>query len=246
MGREVSGASLTTSRVVWGSRMCYARLFCTLSQVGWGGEREPHAAVRHLARRASCPKSRGQKAALTTTGSWWPRLCRGWGACLVRSCDEERAARASVGLWELVRGLDRQLGPVDEPWVLEVDESPGERVPSRRLTEQGTPSTLESSLTSSASASPGEIGERTMGAVCSRSALAYWRRSSASRAKSRDSEGGGTAPEGCVGSPGSTDDSREELLLAAGEGVAADWSAPSAGTSAMGLLCCVDQLAGHG
>ena len=170
----------------------------------------------------------------------------GWGACLMRSCDEERAARASVGLGNWEKGLDRQLGPVDEPWVEEFDESPGEGAPSRRLTEQGTPSTLESSLTSSASASSGEIGERTMGAVCSRSVLTYCRRRSASRPRSRDSEGGGTASEGCVGSSGSTDESHEESLLTAGEGVAADWPAPSAGASAVGLLRCVVQLAGHG
>ena len=70
---------------------------------------------------------------------------------------------------------------VASPWVEGFDGSPGEGAPSRRLTEQGTPSTLESSLTSSASASSGEIGERTMGAVCSRSALTYCRRRSASR-----------------------------------------------------------------
>ena len=137
----------------------------------------------------------------------------------MRNCDKERAARASVGFGNWEKGLDRQLGPVDEPWVVEVDEHPGERVPSRRLTEQGTPSTLESSLASSASAPSGEIGESAMGAVCSHSAFTYCRRRSASRPRSRDPGDGGTASEGCAASTRSTDESCEELLLAAGEGV---------------------------
>ena len=148
------------------------------------------------------------------------------------NCDKERAARASVGFgnWELEKEPDllpaRKEGPVDEPWVEEVAEHPGERAPSRRLMEQGTPSTLESSLTSSASASSGEIGESTMGAVCWRSAFAYCRKRPASCSRrtsgSRDPGDGGTALEDCAASTESTGESREELLLAAREGVTAD------------------------
>ena len=98
----------------------------------------------------------------------------------MRNCDKERAARASVGFenWgkELDRLSAREEGPVDELWVEEVDEHPGERVPSRRLMEQGTPSTLESSLTSSMSASSGEIGESTIGVVGRDRRKYDWRR----------------------------------------------------------------------
>jgi|TARA_B110000261_G_scaffold147781_1_gene173045 hypothetical protein len=135
-----------------------------------GREGKPHAAVRHLTRRAGRRERRNPKVALTTTGSWWPRLRRRRGACLKITCDKERATRASVEFENWERELDRlparEEGPVDEPWVEEVDEDPGEREPSRRLMEQGTPSTLESSLASSVSASSGEIGESTIGDVC--------------------------------------------------------------------------------
>ena len=54
--------------------------------------------MRHLMKRARRLRRRDPKVAPTTTGSWGPRLRRRGGACLVRSCDKERAARASLGL----------------------------------------------------------------------------------------------------------------------------------------------------
>ena len=65
----------------------------------------------------------------------------------------------------------REEGSVNELWVEEVDENPGERVSPRRSMEQGAPSILESSLASYVSASSGEIGESTMGDACRRSAF---------------------------------------------------------------------------
>ena len=102
----------------------------------------------------------------------------------MRSCGKERAARASFEFEnrekELYRLPAREEGPVDELRVEEVDENPGGRGPPRRLMEQGTPSMPESSLTSSVSASSGEIGESTMGDVRWRFAFTYCRRTSES------------------------------------------------------------------
>ena len=171
----------------------------------------------------------------------------------MRNCDKERAARASVGFESWEKELDRlharEEGPVDEPWVEEVDGHPGGRVSSRRLMEQGAPSTLESSLTSSVSASSGEIGESTMGDACWRSAFTYCRRMSVScgrrTSESRDSGGGGAALGGCAASTESTGELREGLLLAAREPVTADGPALPAGAPAVALSRSVGQ-AGHG
>ena len=114
----------------------------------------------------------------------------------------------------------------------------------RRLMEQGTPSTLESSLTSSVAASSGEIGESTMGDVCWRSAFKYCRRTSESLDPGEgvcEGDRGGAALEGCAMSMESTGESRVALLLAAREGVATDGSALPEGVSAVALgLRCVD------
>ena len=166
----------------------------------------------------------------------------------------ERAAHASFGFENWEKELDRlparEEGPADKPWVEEVDEHPGGRVSPRRLMEQGTPSTLETSLTSSVSASSGEIGESTMGDVCWRSAFTYFRRTSAScsrrTSESRDPGDGGAALEGCAASTESTGELREALLLAAREGVTTDGPALPAGASAVALgLRSVGQV-GHG
>ena len=112
----------------------------------------------------------------------------------------------------------------------------------RRLMEQGAPSTLESSLTSSVSASSGEIGESTIGDVCWRSAITHFRRTSESLDPGEGAcEGGrgGAALKGCAVSTEGTGESLEVLLLAAREGVPADGSAlpvgASAGASAVAL-----------
>ena len=150
---------------------------------------------------------------------------------------------------ELARPHAREERSADEPWVAEVDENPGGGVSPRRLMEQGTPSTLESSLTSSVSASSGEIGASTMGDVCWRSAFTYCRRTSESLDPGRGDGGGdrgGAALEGCAVSTGSTGGSREVLLLAAREGVTTDESAPPEGAPAVALgWRCVGQI-GHG
>ena len=94
----------TRARIHWERSGEFAQVFCTtrlalsLPGLKLGKERKPYAAVRHLMKRASRPRGRGPRVALTATGSWWPRLRRRGGACLMRSCDKERAARASLGL----------------------------------------------------------------------------------------------------------------------------------------------------
>jgi hypothetical protein len=92
------------------------------------------------------------------------------------------SSHVSLGLeiWEeeFPRRCVREEGLVDEPWVEEVGDFPGGGVSPSRLTEHGGPSTLESSLTSSASASSAAIDESTMGDVCYRSAFTYFRRTS--------------------------------------------------------------------
>ena len=150
----------------------------------------------------------------------------GGGACLMRSCDKERAARASFGFekWEkkLNRLPEREEGSVDELWVEEVNENPGGRVSPRRLMEQGALNTLEGSVTSSVSASSGEIGESTMGDVYWLSAVTYCRRTSESLDSGEgacEGDRGGAALEGCAASTGSTGETLETLLLAAREGV---------------------------
>ena len=160
----------------------------------------------------------------------------------MKSCDKERAARASFEFEnrekELYRLPAREEGPVDELRVEEVDENPGGRVSPRRLMEQGTPSMPESSLTSSVSASSGEIGKSTMGDVRWRFAFTYCRRTSESLDPGEgDCEGdrGGAASESCAVSTESTGESLEALLLAAGEGVTTDGSALSAGASEVAL-----------
>ena len=92
----------TRARVHWersgevAQVLCTPRLALSLPGLMLGRERKSHAAVRHLMKRASRLRRRGPKIALTTTGSWWPRLRRrGGGACLMRNCDKERAAHAS-------------------------------------------------------------------------------------------------------------------------------------------------------
>jgi len=160
----------------------------------------------------------------------------------MRSCDKERAARASFEFenWEeeLDRLPAREEGSVDELWVKEVDENPGGRVFPRLLMEHGTLSTLESSLTSSVSASPGEIGESTMEDVCWRSAFTYCRRTPESLDPGEgacEGDRGGAASKGCAVSTESTGESLEALLLAAREGAATDGSALPAGASAVAL-----------
>ena len=119
----------------------------------------------------------------------------------------------------------------------------------RRLVEQGTLSTLESSLTSSVSASSGEIGESTMGDVCWRSAFTHCRRTSESLDPGEGAyevDRGGAAAEGCAVSTESTGESLEALLLAAREGVTTDGSALPAGASAVALgFRSIGQI-GHG
>ena len=115
--------------------------------------------------------------------------------------------------------------------------------------EQGTPSMLESSLTRSASASSGEIGESTMGDVCWCFAFTYYRRTSESLDPGEgacEGDRGGAALDGCAAPTESTGESLEALLLAAREGVTTDGSALPTGASAMALgLCKVGQI-GHG
>jgi hypothetical protein len=122
-------------------------------------------------------------------------------------------------------------------------------VSPRRLMEQGTRSTLEGSVTSSASASSGEIGESTMGDVYWRSAVTYCRRTSEPldpREDACEGDRGGAALDGCAAPTESTGESLEALLLAAREGVTTDGSALPAGASAMALgLRNVGQI-GHG
>ena len=160
----------------------------------------------------------------------------------MRSCDKERADRASFGFENWEKELDRlparEEGSVDELWVEEVDENPGGRVSPRWLMEQGTLSTLEGSVTSSVSASSGEIGESTMGDVCGRSAVTYCRRTSESLDPGEgacEGERGGAALADCAVSTESTGESLVALLLAAREGVTTDGSALPAGASAMAL-----------
>ena len=169
------------------------------------------------------------------------------------SCDKERAARASFEFENWAKELDRlparEEGSVDELWVEEVDEYPGGRVSPRRLMEQETLSTLESSLASSVSTSSVEIGESTMGDVCWRSAFTYCRRTSESLDPGkgdRAGDRGGAAAEGCAVSTESTGESLDALLLSAREGVTTDGSALPAGASTVALgLRSIGQI-GHG
>ena len=152
--------------------------------------------------------------------------------------------------WE--KGRDwlpmREEGLVDEPWVEEVVECPGERVPPRRLIEQGTPSTLESILASSVSASSGEIGARTIGDICRRSAFTYCRRRSEScsrrASETRDSGDSGAAWEGCAASAESAVPRAESLPAVVG-GAPTVGSTLQAGASAGRLLRSVEK-AGQG
>ena len=110
--------------------------------------------------------------------------------------------------------------------------------PSRRLMEHGALNTLEGSVTSSMSASSGEIGESTMGDANWRSAVTYCRRTSESLVPGEgacEGDRGGAALEGCAASTESIGEILEALLLAAREGVTTDWSALPAGASAMAL-----------
>ena len=72
----------TRARIHWERSGEFAQVFCTtrlalsLPGLKLGKERKPYAAVRHLMKRASRPRGRGPRVALTATGSWWPRLRR--------------------------------------------------------------------------------------------------------------------------------------------------------------------------
>ena len=118
-----------------------------------------------------------------------------------------------------------------------------------QLMEQGTSSTLESSLISSVSASSAEIGESTIGDVFWRSAFTYSRRTSEPLDPGNgvgEGERGGAALEGCPVPARSTGGSREVLPLAAGEGVTTDGSAPPEGASAVASGWRYVRQVGHG
>ena len=63
--------------------------------------------MRHLMKRARRLRRRDPKVAPTTTGNWGPRLRRRGGACLMRSRDKERAARASFEFENWEKEIDR-------------------------------------------------------------------------------------------------------------------------------------------